>query len=72
MGRSKVLSTEEKTIKVITTESSYKFVISNVIGSDIGEYVKMDKRDKEIVLYFTKKIDKAMDIKGGPIVVSFD
>jgi hypothetical protein len=72
MGRSKVLSTEETPVKVITTESSFKIVIPNVIGSDIGEYVKMEKRDKEIVLYFAKKIDKAMDIKGGPIVVSFD
>ena len=72
MGRSKVLMTEEKTIKIVTTESSFKFVISNIIESDIGEYIKMDKRDKEIVLHFTRKVDKAMDIKSGPIVVSFD
>jgi uncharacterized membrane protein YqgA involved in biofilm formation len=72
MGRSKVLATEEKTVKVITTASSYKIVIPTSLGVDIGEYIKLDKRDNEVVLHFTKRIDKSAEIKEGNVIVRFD
>lgn len=72
MGRSKVLATEDKSVKLITTATSYKIIIPTSLGADIGEYIKLDKRDNEVVLHFTKRVDKVAEIKQGDILVSFD
>jgi hypothetical protein len=72
MGRSKILATEDKVIKLITTSSSYKFVIPTSLGADIGTYIKMEKRETDVVLHFTKRADNAVEMKEGSVVVSFD
>jgi uncharacterized membrane protein YqgA involved in biofilm formation len=72
MGRSKILATEDKVIKLITTSSSYKFVIPTLLGADIGEYIKLEKRDNDIVLHFTKRTDNSIIMKDVPITISFD
>jgi len=72
MGRSKILATEDKIVKLITTSSSYKFVFPNTLGADIGEYIKMEKRDTDIVLHFTKRNDKLITAKEGGVILNFD
>lgn len=72
MGRAKIISTEEKTIKNIITACSIKFVIPIDTNNEIGEYIKMDRKDGEIVLHFTKKNSNPGLFTKDGITISFD
>jgi hypothetical protein len=71
MGRAKVLSSEPNALSIVETSCNFKFVIP-MEKDTIGEYIKTEKKDGQITIYFTKKLNKvAFDIKDG-MTVKFD
>jgi hypothetical protein len=72
MGRAKVLATDEKKTIMTTTAVSIKFAIPVPVDNEIGNFIKMDRNEDNIVLHFTKKsFNSSVQSKEG-MIVSFD
>ncbi len=72
MGRAKIISTDINTMNTIVTSCSVKFNFE--INEDIclGEFIRMERKGKEVILHFTKKTPIVVGIVDKPIIVSFD
>jgi hypothetical protein len=71
MGRAKILTSQENTLSVVETSCNIKYIIPLPIDN-VGEYIKMEKKDGQVIIYFTKKTNKVtLDIKEG-VTISFD
>ena len=72
MGRAKIISTEKKEVEIVTTSCSIKYVIPITTENDLGEYIKIERRGEQFILYFTRKPNNPGIIAKDGIVVNFD
>ena len=72
MGRAKVLATEKKQIEMITTSCSIKYILPITTELDLGEYIKLERRDGHVIIHFTKKPNNPGVLAKEGITVSFD
>jgi hypothetical protein len=72
MGRAKIISTEKKEIELITTSCSLKYMIPVTTENDLGEYIRIERRENQYIIYFTRKPNNTGVIAKEGIIVSFD
>jgi hypothetical protein len=72
MGRAKILNTENKQIEMVITSCSIKYVIPTTIENDIGEFIKIEKREGHSIIHFTRKPNSPGVIAKEGITVCFD
>ena len=55
MGRVKILSSEPRTATVDMSAGLIKYIIP-IDGEEVGNFIKAEKKDKEIVIYYQRII----------------
>lgn len=72
MGRAKIVSKAENTIGITVTSCSVKFNFEVPDDVGLGEFIKMERKDNNVTLHFTKKMPPTVGLTEKPIIVSFD
>jgi hypothetical protein len=72
MGRAKIESRAENTIGITVTSCSVKFNFDIPDTVALGEFIKMERKENNITLHFTKKMLPTVALVEKPIIVTFD
>jgi hypothetical protein len=72
MGRAKVISTDKNSMVTTVTACSIKFTFPITDETAVGEFIKMERRDGQVTIHFTKKLAAPVTVVEKPITVTFD